>query len=151
MSCRRAQVRKHRVRRKITRIETVAMIGFLTDVRTRLQQFGFSGVTNTSFVERLNNTIRADLAALARKAQALARSPQHLHQLLLIWQAYYHLVRPHSSLRLPKSKQPIAQFRARTPAMAAGIVDTQWSFLRFLCTPAFPSLVDAVNLMHLAC
>jgi len=146
-----AQVRKNRVRHKITRVETVAMIGFLTDVRNRLQLYGFSGVTNTAFVERLNSTIRADLAALARKAQALARSPQHLHQLLLMWQAYYHFVRAHSSLRLPKSKQANTSSRARTPAMAADVVDAQWSFLRFLCTPTFPSLVDTVNSVHLVC
>ena len=69
-------------------------------------------------LERLNNTIRADLAALARKAQALERSPQHLHQLLMMWRVYYYMVRTHSSLRLPKSKQPIPRLRDRTPASA---------------------------------
>ena len=108
--------------------------------------------------ERINNTIRANLAALARKAQALARSPLHLQQLLLSWLAYYHFTRPHTSLRLPKSKQPIASLRQRTPAsakppcgMAAGIVDSQWSLLRFLRTPSFPSLFNTVNTLRLAC
>ena len=146
-----AQIRKYRVRRKITRIETVAMIGFLPAVQKRLQKYGFTGVPNTAFVERLNNTIRADLAALARKAQALARSPQHLHQLLMTWRAYYHFIRPHSSLRLPKSKQPNPRLRQRTPAMAAGIIDSRWSFLCFLRTPAFPSLINTVNTIRLAC
>ena len=153
-----AQIRKHRIRRRLTHIETVAMIGFLPDVQKRLQKFGFTGVTNTAGVERLNETMRADLAALARKAQALARSPHHLHQLLTMWRVYYHFVRPHSSLRLPKSKQPNPHLRDRTPAsakppcgMAAGIVDSKWSFLRFLRTPAFPSLLNSVNAMSLAC
>ena len=95
-------------------------------------------------LERINNTMRADLAALARKAQALARSPLHLQQLLLTWLAYYHLTCPPASLRLPKSKQPIAKLRDRTPAraqppcgMAAGVVDAVWSFLRFLRTRRF--------------
>ena len=86
-------------------------------------------------LERINNTMRADLAALARKAQALARSPLHLQQLLLAWLAYYHLTRPHAALRLPKSKQPIPNLRDRTPAVAACVVDSVWSFLRFLHTP----------------
>ena len=95
--------------------------------------------------------MRADLAALARKAQALARSPLHLQQLLLTWLAYYHLTRPHASLRLPKSKQPITKLRDRTPAVAAGVVDAVWSFLRFLRTPSFPSLINSANIMHMAC
>ena len=109
-------------------------------------------------LERINNTMRADLAALARKAQALARSPLHLQQLLSAWLAYYHLTRPHASLRLPKSKQPIAKLRDRTPAraqppcgMAAGVVDAVWSFLRFLRTPSFPALIHSANIMHMAC
>ncbi len=113
-----AQLRKHRVRRRLTRIETVAMIGFLPDIQKRLRLHGLSGKIQTALVERINNTMRADLAALARKAQALAHSPLHLQQLLLSWLAYYHLTRPHSSLRLPKSKQPIPNLRDRTPASA---------------------------------
>ena len=146
-----AQVRKHRVRRRVVRVETVAMIGFLPAIQKRLRKFGFTGTVNTAFAERINNTIRANLAALARKAQALARSPEHLQQLLSTWLAYYHFTRAHTSLRLPKSKQPIASLRQRTPAMAAGIVDSQWSLLRFLRTPSFPSLVNTVNTLRLAC
>ena len=146
-----AQLRKHRVRRRLTRIETVAMIGFLPDIQKRLRLHGLSGKIQTALVERINNTMRADLAALARKAQALARSPLHLQQLLLSWLAYYHLTRPHSSLRLPKSKQPIPNLRDRTPAMAAGVVDSVWSFLRFLRTPSFPELINSANFMHMAC
>ena len=145
------QIRKHRVRRKITHIETVAMIGFLPAIQRRLRAYGFTGTSNTSYVERLNGTMRGDVAALARKAQALARSPKHLLQLLSMWRAYYHFVRSHSSLRLPKSRQPNTRLRERTPAMAAGIVDTRWSFLRFLRTPTFPSLFATVNSIRLAC
>ena len=134
------------------------MIGFLPDIQKRLRLHGLSGKIQTALVERINNTMRADLAALARKAHALARSPLHLQQLLLSWLAYYHLTRPHSSLRLPKSKQPIPNLRDRTPAsakppcgMAAGVVDSVWSFLRFLRTPSFPELINSANFMHMAC
>ena len=127
------------------------MIGFLPDIPNRLRLHGFSGKIQTALVERINNTMRADLAALARKAQALARSPLHLQQLLSAWLAYYHLTRPHASLRLPKSKKPTAKLRDRTPAVAAGVVDAVWSFLRFLRTPSFPSLINSANIMHMAC
>ena len=108
--------------------------------------------------QRKRRQVPDGCARFVRKAQALARSPLHLQQLLLAWLAYYHLTRPHASLRLPKSKQPIPKLRDRTPAraqppcgMAAGVVDAVWSFLRFLRTPSFPSLIHSANIMHMAC
>lgn len=64
---------------------------------------------------------------------------------MTLWQGYHNLCRPHRSLKLRKTVQPDAKLRERTPAMAANIVDAVWSFERFLRTPIFPALAEALK------
>jgi len=140
-----AQLYKHKVRRKLIHTEAVAMIGDLTEIEQRLRHYGFSGKIQTSYVERLNVDLRSDIAALARRSTALMRSSEHLSEVTTIWQGYHNLCRPHSSLKLRKTVQPDPKRRERTPAMAAGIVDSVWSFERFLRTSAFPALASSLK------
>lgn len=72
------------------------------------------GPVNTSYVERLNLTIRRSLACLQRRTTALLRSKQKLEQQVVLLQCYYNFVRPHSSLKFGPER--------RTPAMQAGLV-----------------------------
>ena len=140
-----AQLYKHKVRRKLIATESVAMIGDLSEIERLLRQHGFSGKIQTSYVERLNVDLRRDIAALARRSTALMRSSQHLSQVTTLWQSYHNFCRPHSSLKLHKAVQPDPKLRERTPAMAAAIVDSVWSFERFLRTPTFPALAQSLN------
>jgi IS1 family transposase len=92
--------------------------GELFDV---LEANGFRRVIQTSFIERVNLTFRQCIAALAWKTWSLVSEEQLLHH--AEWfRLYYHLARPHESLREPipglKGKH-----RDRTPAMALGLTD----------------------------
>ncbi len=46
---------------------------------------------------------------------------------------------------LSKTLHPDSKQRQRTPAMAASIVDSVWSFERFLRTPTFPAIAQSLN------
>jgi len=140
-----AQLYKHKVRRKLIDTEAVSMIGDLSEIEGLLCRYGFSGKIQTSYIERLNVDLRGDIAALARRTNALVRSSKQLSQVMTLWQGYHNLCRSHRSLKLHKTVQPDAKLRERTPAMAANIVDCVWSFERFLRTPTFPALADALK------
>ena len=143
-----AQLYKHKVRRKLINTEAVSLIGDLSEIERRLRQLGFSGKIQTSYIERLNVDLRSDIAALARRTTALMRSSKPLSQMTTLWQGYHNFCRPHSSLKLSKTVQPDPKLRDCTPAMAANIVDSVWSFEQFLRTPTFPALAQSLNPSH---
>jgi hypothetical protein len=84
---------------------------------------------NTAFIERLNLSIRQHISALGRKVISLAKTQPGLTAQVSLYQAYYNLCLPHSSLRIPL---PEAQGEAprkwsqHTPAMAVGVTDHIW-------------------------
>ena len=75
---------------------------------------------NTSFIERLNLTIRRGCSYLARKTTGHARVRQALVDQLELFRCYYNFIRPHSSLRFGRE--------VRTPAMQAGLAAGRLSF-----------------------
>jgi IS1 family transposase len=99
-----------------------------------LKEVGFSTTIQTAFVERVNLTIRQGVAALARKTWSLAKSQHSLLLHVHWWRSYYHLARPHQSLRerIPGLKR---RYRERTPAMAAGLTDHIWPVGDILSLP----------------
>ncbi len=68
---------------------------------------------NTSFIERLNLTIRQGCSYLGRRVLAHARSAGCLTDALELLRCHYNFVRPHRALRFGKE--------LRTPAMQAGV------------------------------
>jgi hypothetical protein len=114
-------------------------------LKATLQGLGFSGRLNTAFIERVNLTVRHGIAALARRTWATAQQSPHLEAHLEWWRAYYHFVRPHEALRVrlvqPRERggNRLAQrYRHRTPAMAAGKTNRQWTAREVLCSPLPP-------------
>src|SRR5438128_2610298 len=108
----------------------------------RLHQLGQGGWLNTSFVERLNLTLRRAVASLARKSWATAQTRALLEAQTHWWRAYYHFVRPHLSLHQSLAelvdrggKRRAKQYSKRTPAMAAGLTDHLWSVVELLSYP----------------
>ncbi len=77
------------------------------------------------------------VSLLTRKTWSLAQSQQHLLFHVQWWRAYYHLVRPHASLRVPTIGGS-RTYRDCTPAMALGITDHVWSVAEILRTPLVP-------------
>jgi transposase InsO family protein len=58
-----------------------------------------SSKLNTSFIERLNLTIRQGSAYLFRRTICHARSKEHLEDHLELIRCYYNFVRPHRALK----------------------------------------------------
>ena len=71
-----------------------------------------SATLNTSFIERLNLTIRQSSAYLARRTLSHARSKEKLEEHLLL-RCYYNFARPHRALKFGRE--------TRTPAIQAGL------------------------------
>jgi len=136
------QVKKTYRRRKLVRVSQVMRLGTEDALKVALHGLGFSGRLNTSFIERVNLTIRHGIAALARRTWATAQQSPHLLAHLEWWRAYYHFVRPHTSLRValvqPRERggKLLAQrYRQRTPAMAAGRTNRRWTGQEVLSLP----------------
>lgn len=137
-----AQVVKHRVKGRVVEVSCRVVYGSLETIEAILQQSGVGQVINTAFIERLNLSIRQGVAALGRKVASLAKTDNGLRNQLSLWCAYYNFCLPHSALRLPLPEpQPTKgcgspkKWQQRTPAMAAGLTDHQWSLRELLMCP----------------
>jgi IS1 family transposase/transposase-like protein len=139
------QVKKSYQRRKLRRVTHVMRLGTEADLKIALQGLGFSGRLNTAFIERLNLTVRHGVAALARRTWATSQQAPQLLAHLEWWRAYYHFVRPHTSLRVvlmqPRErggKLTAQRDLQRTPAMAAGRTHRRWTAREVLSCPLPP-------------
>jgi hypothetical protein len=86
------------------------------------------GVINTAFIERLNATFRQRISALTRRTRNLAQQAETLVAGMYLVGCFYNFCDFHKSLRL---KLSVGSFRhrwvQRTPAIAAGLTDHQWT------------------------
>lgn len=99
---------------KIVRVHNELVWGTedqLQEIRWRCKE---SNAVNTSFVERLNLTMRRSLACLHRRTNSAARDAVTLGGKIDLLQCYYNFVRPHGSLKFGRE--------VRTPAQQAGLV-----------------------------
>ena len=78
-----------------------------------IQGFPQARLVSTSHVERHNWTIRTHLRRLTRLSNGFSRKLKNLRAALNLYVCWYNWCKRHSSLRM-------------TPAMAAGIADTNW-------------------------
>jgi len=136
------QVSKHYRRRRLVRVTQRVLCGTWAQAQRILEQVGLSGHLNTAFVERLNLTVRQEVAALTRRTWATAQTTAGLLLHLEWWRGYYHFVRPHQGVRLalpqPRSRggrRLPQRYQPRTPAMASGLTTHRWSTVEFLGWP----------------
>jgi IS1 family transposase len=137
-----AQVIKQQRRFRLIKVEHRNIWGAATEYVARLKANGLSGNINTSFVERVNLTIRQCVSKLTRRTWGAAQFTQELSEHLYWWLAYYHFARTHESLRV-KLEKPVARkgkltpirYRKMTPALAAGITAKRWSVLQLISYP----------------
>jgi IS1 family transposase len=132
-----AQVVKTVRRRRLVRVRHRVVFGTLEAVQQVLAACGWQ--INTSFVERLNLTIRQHVAAIGRRVTTLCKGEDGLQQQLAVYHVYDNFCLPHVSLRqaLPNPEQTndggsATQWRPCTPAMAAGLTDRVWSLREVL-------------------
>ncbi len=107
------QVLKTRRNDRIVKVERRALIGAAWRFEEALKNSEDSSTLNTSFIERLNLTIRQSSAYLSRRTLSHARSTDTLEAHLELLRCHYNFVRPHGALKFGRE--------TRTPAMQAGL------------------------------
>ena len=112
-ACLYGQVLKTRRNDRIIKVERKALLGAAWRFDDALNNSEDSSTLNTSFIERLNLTIRQSSAYLSRRTFAHARSTERLDEHLELLRCYYNFVRPHGALKFGRE--------IRTPAMQAGL------------------------------
>ena len=132
------QVLKTRRNDRVVRVERRARLGAPGRVAEALTNSEDSSTLNTSFIERLNLTIRQGSAYLSRRTLAHARSAEKLEGHLELLRCHYNFVRPHRALKFGRD--------VRTPAMQAGLATRRLTFREvFVCQPLSLSVrIDAI-------
>ena len=89
---------------------------------------GIPGVINTAYIERFNATFRSRFHPLTRRSRTLARQSQTLNEAMYLIGCLYNFCDYHKSLRV-RIWIGARNYRwvQRTPAIAAGLTDHQWS------------------------
>ena len=113
-ACCYGQVIKTRRNDRIIKVERRAVIG-AGRLKQALQASEDSVALNTSFVERLNLTIRQGSAYVGRRTICQARWKQRLEDHLELLRCHYNFVRSHRALKFGRA--------VRTPAWQAGLTN----------------------------
>jgi hypothetical protein len=114
------QVVKTRRNNRVQRVQRNMKLGTAGQLDRLLLESEDSETLNTSFVERLNLTLRQSLAYLQRRCPAHARCFRRLDEDLALVQCHYNFIRPHRALKFGSS--------CKTPAMQAGLMDRRLLF-----------------------
>ena len=118
---------KTRKNDRIVKVERRELLGAAWRFEEALGNSEDSSTLNTSFIERLNLTIRQSLAYLSRRTLSHARSKETLEDHLELVRCHYNFVRPHRALRFGRE--------TRTPAMQAGLTTRRLTLREvFVCT-----------------
>jgi IS1 family transposase len=132
-----AQVVKTIRRRRLVEVKHRVVFGTMEVVNHVLAPLGWQ--INTSFVERVNLSIRQHVAAIGRRVSTLCKGEAGLRQQLTLSHVYSNFCLPHASLRqaLPQPEPThgtgsVRQWRPQTPAMAAGLTDHVWTLREVL-------------------
>jgi IS1 family transposase len=120
LTCIYGQVMKQWCRNRVRRIDRKLITGSETQLDETLYRSEDSQDLNTSFVERLNLTIRQGSAYLFRHTPCHARRSEALENHLELLRCYYNFIRPHRGLKFGKE--------TRTPAMQAGLASRPLTF-----------------------
>jgi IS1 family transposase len=140
-----AQVVKTMRRRRLVQGKHRVVFGPLERVQQVRTACGWH--INTAFVERINLSLRQQVAAIGRRTTTLCKGEGGLRQQLALYHVYYNVVLPHASLRQPlpqlvstKGTGSAKQWRSCTPAMAAGWTEHGWSLKEGLLSRVPPWL-----------
>jgi hypothetical protein len=119
-------------RRRLVRVRHRVVCGTLGAVQQVLAACGWQ--IQTAFVERLNLTIRQQVAAVGRRVSTLCKGEEGLRQPLALFHGYDNVCLLHVSVRQPRPPPErtngtgsARQWRPCTPAMAAGLTDHVWT------------------------
>ena len=119
-ACLYGQVIKTRRNDRIVKVERRMVIGCVGGLQQALRDSEDSSKLNTSFIERLNLTIRQGSAYLGRRTTCHARWKERLEDHLELLRCHYNFVMPHRALKFGRE--------VRTPAMQAGLTTRRLTF-----------------------
>jgi len=122
-----ATVHKTRQKGRVVKVEKKVIFGKEHSVEKKLLDSPSTQI-NTSYVERLNGTLRQMDAHLSRKSLTFAKSFRYFKAKLSFVAAFYDFVRPHSTL----SKNDTRPSSPRTPFMEIGLTDHPWTLEELL-------------------
>ena len=131
------QVLKTRQHDRIVQVDRRERMGASWRFEAGLTHSEDSSTLNTSFIERMNLTIRQGSAYLSRRTLSHARSEDKLEEHLELLRCHYNFVRPHGALKFGRE--------VRTPAMQAGLATRRLTFREiFVGQP--PSLLVLIRI-----
>ncbi len=132
-----AQVVKTVRRRRLVRVSHRVVFGALEAVHQVFAACGWQ--INTAFVERLNLSMRQQVAAIGRRVSTLWKGEAGVRQPLTLSHTSDNFCLPHASLRQalsqPESTHGMGStkpWRPCTPAMRAGLTDRVWTLREVL-------------------
>jgi len=117
---------------KVVKVERNVIFGNPKDIDRILESSDASNNINTSFIERVNLTLRNHNRKLTRKTLCFAKRKQALEAHTNIVVTYYNFSKPHRSLAL---RSLVGKRTKRTPAMAAKLMDRIWPLGEILAYP----------------
>jgi IS1 transposase len=129
-----ATVKKRREKGRVVEVTRSVVFGTHGLLEWWLRRSKVSNSINTAFVERNNATDRQQNARKRRKTYCFSRSKE-MHDAATYFVSYgYNFCWAVRTLRVKED----GTWRARTPAMAAGLADHVWSLREWLTFPAKP-------------
>ena len=120
-----ATVHKTRENYRVVSVERRIVFGDEQKIDEILESSTVSKSVNTSYIERVNLTLRQHCRRLTRKTNGFSKEQRNLKAQILLVMAYYNFVLPHRSLKI-KGKS------SRTPAMVANLTNHKWSMSELL-------------------
>ncbi len=122
---------KHTVNKRLTKVVRQMSHGSLEQAMRLLQRSAGGSMLNTSYIERLNGTVRERLATLTRKCRHAAHRLQALETGMYLIGSTYNFCCFHHELSQRVAGEARRLLR-QTPAMASGLTDHVWSLSELL-------------------
>ena len=138
VACLYGQVVKTRRNDRVVRVEHKTRLGPAWKWEQAWKNSEDSRKLNTSYIERLNLTIRQGSAYLCRRTLSHARKKQRLRDHLELLRCHYNFIRLHRALKFG--------CEVRTPAMQAGLVRN-----RLTLRDIFTSIPNVLCLVRTVC
>lgn len=126
------QIVKQRVKRRLKTVKKFFVKGTEADFPTKTQ--------NTSYIERLNLTLRQRISYLHRKTLGYCKNKLNFNRSLWINLVDYNYFQFHKSLRIDLTKEKVGfkkRYQHMTPAMKMGLTTAQlnWRYLMLVPIP----------------
>ena len=118
-----ATVHKTREKGKVVKVEKCIVYGDEKRIEEKIAK-GPGRRINTSYIERVNGTMRQNDSHLRRKSLTFAKEMPYFEARVALIVLFYNCIRVHGTL----SKNPDKTYTPRTPALAAKLIDKNWTF-----------------------